>query len=364
MLIHEVQSAVDISKFLYLPHKIYTNFPNYVHPLRVDIESVFNSSQNKTFGHGICKRWILETVQGDVIGRIAAFIDFEQSKRERQPTGGIGFFECINDQAAANLLFETGQNFLSQQGMQAMDGPINFGNRSTWWGLLVKGFDILPAFQMNYNPPYYKDLFENYGFQTYFEQYCFQLGRQLPERISRMALRVLHNPDYECRSIDLKQLDMFAADFLTIYNSAWENHGVEKLELNDIKENLKMMKFIMDPDLTWFAYHKGQPVSFFIVLPDLNCILHRLKGDFNWFTKLQILYYKTFHPITRMCGTVFGTTPEFQNKGIQLALVECLHRAVKTKPYQIFEDETGSVILIDGWSLLLKVSVKSKPKPI
>ncbi len=44
--------------------------------------------------------------------RIAVFIDRNLAWSYDQPTGGIGFFECINDKKAAFLLFDTAKEWL------------------------------------------------------------------------------------------------------------------------------------------------------------------------------------------------------------------------------------------------------------
>ncbi len=98
-----------------------------------------------------------------MIGRIAAFINKKyKNKGDDVPVGGIGFFECINDQDAADMLFDVAKHWLLQQGMEAMDGPINFGERDRWWGLVVEGFQTT-VYCMNYNPPYYKDCLKIMG---------------------------------------------------------------------------------------------------------------------------------------------------------------------------------------------------------
>src|SRR4051812_1471722 len=102
MRIIEVSSPQHIRDFLLLPVKLYKNEKNWIRPLDKDIESVFDPEKNKTFRHGKCIRWILRNDNGDIIGRVAAFVnDKIVSKGNDQPTGGIGFFECINDQQAA-----------------------------------------------------------------------------------------------------------------------------------------------------------------------------------------------------------------------------------------------------------------------
>ncbi|MBP6426971.1 MAG: hypothetical protein KA430_05265, partial [Bacteroidia bacterium] len=166
MKVTEVQSENDAREFLLLPVNIYSDDPNWIRPLDKDIEVVFDRKKNKFFRHGNCTRFLLKNDQGRTIGRIAAFYNERTSKKESQPTGGIGFFECPNDQNAANLLFDTAKQWLIANNQEAMDGPINFGERDSWWGLIVQGFDPVP-YKMNFNKPYYKQLFENYGFKTY-----------------------------------------------------------------------------------------------------------------------------------------------------------------------------------------------------
>ncbi|RYZ44941.1 MAG: hypothetical protein EOP49_26185, partial [Sphingobacteriales bacterium] len=166
----EVQDAKQIKQFLELPVRIYKDDPNWIRPLNKDIEDVFDPKKNKFFKQGECKRWLLKDAGGQVIGRIAAFTN--KKYKQEQPTGGIGFFECIDDQAAANFMLDHCRTWLGERGMEAMDGPINFGERDRWWGLVVEGY-FEPLYCMNYNPPYYKTLLENYGFQVYFNQECF-----------------------------------------------------------------------------------------------------------------------------------------------------------------------------------------------
>jgi hypothetical protein len=87
-----------------------------------------------------------------LIGRIAAFVNKRyKNKGDDVPVGGMGFFDCINNQEAADMLLDVARHWLGQRGMEAMDGPINFGERDKWWGLLVEGFHE-PLWSMNFNP--------------------------------------------------------------------------------------------------------------------------------------------------------------------------------------------------------------------
>ena len=167
MTIIEVQSRLQRKIFNRIPFDIYKNDSNWIPHLEKDIESIFSNKENKFFRHGEAVRWILKNENGQFIGRIAAFINKKKAFSEKQATGGVGFFECIDNQSAATLLFDTAKKWLEQREMKAMDGPINFGERDRFWGLLVEGFENPPVYANPYHPPYYQKLFENYGFKTY-----------------------------------------------------------------------------------------------------------------------------------------------------------------------------------------------------
>ncbi len=327
MQIIEVSSVAHIKEFLTLPVRIYKDDPNWVRPLDKDIETVFDPQKNKTFQHGICTRWILQDDQAQTIGRVAAFIDFDtMTKDNDQPTGGMGFFECINDQKAAFLLFDTCKNWLLAQnkGIEAMDGPINFGERDSWWGCLKDGF-YEPVYTMNYNLPYYNDLLTAYGFKDYFQQYTYYrlLADKLSPALDSRADRIINNPDYEFKHLRLKEIAKYAEDFRTIYNKAWGKHaGGKELSSEQVLNLLKQMKPVIDEKVIWFGYFKGEPIGFYVQILDANQVIKHINGKMNWLGMLRFAYYKLFKKFDRVLGVVFGVVPDFQKKGVEMALMK------------------------------------------
>lgn len=319
----EVKTKKDKRDFLELPLLIYQNDDQWIRPLDKDIESVFDPKQNKFFRHGDAIRWLLKDDNGKTIGRVAAFINEKTVRKEDQPTGGMGFFECINNQEAANILFDACKNWLQKKGMEAMDGPVNFGERDRWWGLLTEGFTS-PVYCMNYNPSYYVQLFESYGFKTYFSQYCYSLiiKNRPQEKFYERYEKFANDPDYSAQHIQKNNLDKFASDFSTVYNKAWANHsGSKQLSKEQAKLLFKKMKPILDEQLAWFVYYKNEPVAFWFNLPDINQIVKRLNGKFNLFSKLKFLWLKKQGVCRRAIGIVFGIAPEFQGTGLDGYLI-------------------------------------------
>jgi len=325
MKITEVTSRQHIREFLLLPVRLYRNEPRWIRPLDKDIEVVFDREKNKAFRHGKCIRWILSNDNGETIGRVAAFVNEKiVHKGNDQPTGGMGFFECIDDQAAAFMLFDQCKKWLQEQGMEAMDGPINFGNRDRWWGLLIEGFEHEPNYQCNYNFGYYKDFFEAYGFQVYFYQLTFARSVKGPisPRLHEKASMTANDPDYEFRHIRKDEVPKLPEYIMKVYNKAWANRrDIPELTLAQAKLIVKQMKPIMDIHLVYFGFYKGEPVSFFISLPEINQVLKYVNGKLDLIGKIKFLWHKFRKTNRKAFGILFGVVPEHQGKGLDGAMV-------------------------------------------
>ena len=321
MVITEVNDKAARKAFLDVARTIYKDDDNWVCPLDNDVEAIFDPAKNSFHKHGKITRWLLADDRGQVIGRVAAFINEQKAYNYEQPTGGMGFFECINDEKAAFLLFDTAKKWLQDNGMQAMDGPINFGENDSFWGLLVEGFTP-PSYGMNYNQAYYHAFFENYGFKTLYAQITNHLNilKPFPERFRKIASWVAKKPGYEFKHLKVKEIEQFAADFIEIYNDAWIGfENFVPITYETILESFKKMKPLMDEKLIWFAYVNGEPASFNIILPDANQMLKPLNGKLDLAGKLKFLYYR-WKGATRMRAIVMGTKQKFQNHGLESAL--------------------------------------------
>ncbi|MDX1627929.1 MAG: hypothetical protein R3345_04470 [Fulvivirga sp.] len=343
MKVVEVTSKEQKKDFIKVAVKIYQDYPQWIRPLDKDIEAVFDPKKNKTFRHGECTRWLLYDDKNQPIGRVAAFINKKTVDKDNdQPTGGLGFFECINDEQAAFKLFDVCKKWLEARGMEAMDGPINFGERDKWWGLLVDGFQIEPNYCCNYNPEYYRDLFEAYGFEIYFKQFTY--GRKVKDpfapRLVEKAEKIFEDPNYTFRHLRMKELDKYTEDFRTIYNKAWARHkGVAKMSSLQAKNIMKQLKPIIDEQIIWYGYYKEEPVAFYINLPEVNQIFKYVNGKLNWWGKLVFLYHKWRKTCKKMLGLVFGIVPEHQGKGVEGALVMATAKKVQDEYHRYPELE-------------------------
>ena len=339
MILKEVGGDKALKRiFLEFPVSLYSSDPNWIRPLDQDIEGVFDSNKNLHLKKGEAIRWILFDENENPIGRVAAFYEKTEPDKSNLKMAGIGFFEVIEDEIAAVTLFDACKNWLKEKGFEGMDGPINFGERDSFWGLMVKGWEFEPTYKMPWTKPYYISFFENYGFKDYFQQYVYVSsirGANVTAGIEEKAQRIYQNPQYNFRHIEKSNLAKDAKDFKIIYNAAWAKFpGVSEMSSEQAQKLVKQMKPIIDEQLLWFAYSENdEPVAFFIVIPDLNQIIKHLNGQLNAWGKIKFLLLKSRGVLTRTCGVIFGVVPEHQGKGVESAIALRFRTAARENPF-------------------------------
>lgn len=333
MKIVEVNTDWTKKEFLTVVDKIYAKDKFYVRPLNQNVEAVFNPLTNPNFEHGKAVRYILVNDKNQSIGRISAFINFQKVARNPIPTGAFGFFECINDAKAAKLLFDSARIWLLKNGMASMVGPISFGDNHLFHGALVEGF-MPPFYSVPYNPSYYKELYENYGFTIKDEQstYHLDVSSPLPERFWKIADWVAKKSDFTYRHFEWSELDKFVSDFKIIYDQAWNvNEKFVPISKARIAKILKRAEPIIWEDMIWFAYNRNTPIGMLVVLPDVNQVIKPFKGEMNWVNKILFVIRCKLNVITRGRVMVLGIVPHYQKHGIESGLIYYLKKALSKR---------------------------------
>lgn len=327
MQIAEVHSQRDWKDFHQVAHYIYRRDPHWISPIYKDIEKTFDPASNKVLAHGEAKVWLLRNDAGKPIGRIAAFFDAKRNSLRDFPLGSMGFFECINNDEAADLLFDTAENYLRERGMKAIDGPVNFGERDRFWGLLTKGW-YQPIYQENYHPPYYMRFFErrNYQPQEQIFTYSGRVENFHFDRILGMGQKIRERYGVTTRAIDPGKLDEFAGYFAEVYNQAFRDFPYFKpLQQAQVAQVFQQMKPVMDPRLVCFSFADGKPVGFCALMPEINDFLRYAGGKLNIWTLPRFLWRKFFLRPQKIKGVAFGIVPEWQRRGLFACIVEHLY---------------------------------------
>lgn len=329
-----VQSTSDISAFHRVLDLVYADDPHFIYPLRSDVEEVFDAVKNPVpHKEGRCQRWVLLDSNDRPMGRIAAFYrDKIDGAGNRLRRGGIGFFECINDTDLALRLFDVAEEWLSEQAVCSIDAPINFGDRDSFWGLLISA-KTYTSYRESYNPNYYQPWFQQRGYALEIEQTTYEITQATFnfDRFSAIATRAMSNSEYRFEYFKYSELEAYAGYFAEVYNQGWAHHeDFKPIHAADVYKRLKSIKPAMPEKLAIFAFAGDRPIGFFVAILEVNQVFKSFKGKMNAWNGLRFLMNKG--RIDKAKGIVFGIIPEYQNKGIETALIMRCYEAVQFMP--------------------------------
>lgn len=324
MRISKVENSKHFRQFIRFPWKIYSKESPWVPPLISDAIGVLTESKNPFWLHSKKQLFLAYDDKDKVIGRIAAVIDYNYMNFQDDNCGFFGFFECIDDVVAAKALFDAAKNWLNEQGINKMMGPMNPSTNDEV-GFLSEGFDLPPSLMMNYTPEYYLNLAEKSGLKQIKELYAYDMdvtgdsrvGRL--ERVVNMAKKKL--PTLKVRSLRKDSFDEDLKSAISIYNRAWEkNWGFVPWSDEEFASLAVKIKPLLDPDMIIIASIAGAPVGMLISLPDYNQVLKKLNGSLLPFGVFKYLYYK--NKIDRLRLMVMGVIKEYRHKGIEAIMYE------------------------------------------
>lgn len=335
MRLIEVQDEKTRRAFHEVPRGIYAEDPTWIPHLKQDVDKVFDPHGNRLFKKGgKAKRWLAQDDSGQWIGRVAAFVNPKYSKGMEQPTGGVGFFESTDDDAVATMLLDVAEDWLKSEGMEAVDGPINFGEKDKFWGLLVDNFESIPSYGMNYNRPYYERFFKSRGYQVYYEQFVYgrEVKIEVQTQFERKRAQIESRGGYRVITAnDVNEAEL-AEHFCTVYNNAWGgHHGFAKMPLKQAQRTVKTLKPVMDKDIIFFVLHDEKPVAFYVNIPELNQIFRHVNGNLNAWGKLKFLYHKWRGTADTLVGLVFGIDRAYHGQGLDGFLIDTAGKQMQAK---------------------------------
>ncbi len=331
--IRTVNSKAELKAFIKFPWEIYKGNSNWVPPLIIDRMEFLNREKNPFFQHSDAELFTAEQ-NGSIVGRIAAIKYSRHLETYNDGTGFFGFFECIDDKEVARTLFQRAEEWLSDQGLKAVRGPMNFTINDEC-GLLVDAFDLSPVLLMTYNPPYYQELIESYGFEKAQDLFAYRISRpeDIPDRLKR-AMKILEKRHgILIRTVNIKDFDNEVDRVHSIHNQAWsENWGAVLLTKDEFRKIGKELKMILDPDLVFLAEANGTPVGVIVCVPNMNVALKHANGRLLPFGLLKILWHK--RKIDSLRVLIMGVLKEYRHMALDTAMYYKLMEASLAKGYQ------------------------------
>jgi len=363
MHIRPVQTKKDLAAFIDLPYHLYKHDPVWVPPLRDEQNGQFDSKRNPLLDHCEWQLFLLED-NGQVIGRIAAFIDLLAIDFWKERVGLFGYYECPPDPypsgttstgsgqcpAAARALLEAARDWLQAHNCTSMRGPWTFVSQE--WGLVVEGFTPSPVVMAPYNPPYYAEHFASFGLEKVKDLLCWYIsaaeGYEVPERILSLTDAVQKRYNVHIRQLDMKCYDEEVKIIIELANSTIiDNWGYSPVTEAEVRAMAHDMKPVLQPKGVLFAEDtEGKPIGFAITLPDVNSLLKGLNGHLFPFGFIKLL---TGIPrLRRYRMFALGVIPEYQGKAVDSLLYRAMHETLYTPDLWM----EINYVLEDNWPMV------------
>jgi GNAT superfamily N-acetyltransferase len=313
--VRPVRAKQDVKVFIKFQWKPYEGNPYWVPPLLMDRRKLMDREHNPFYKHADAEFFLAER-DGAVVGRIGAIVNHNHNREHDENIGFFGFFECIDDQEAANALFDAAGAWLRGRGVTAMRGPAS-PSVNDEYGMLIEGFDRTPTILMAYNPPYYPKLVEAFGFTKAKDLYSWALHKDkvFSEKFVRVSEAAKQRQGIVFRTINMKDFDNEVKKVHEIYSRGWmRNWGEVPLTDEEFDYMAKDLKTVVNPAFVIIAESKGKAVGFGLTIPDYNVILK--KNRRGWFIPAAIRMLLFKNKIDNARIIILGVLPEYLNSGI------------------------------------------------
>ncbi|MCL4516248.1 MAG: N-acetyltransferase [Firmicutes bacterium] len=332
----------DRREFIRVPWLIYRGDPFWVPPLLQDMRDTLNIKKNPLLKLGP-HAFFLAYRDGKIAGRIGVGIDEKLNAAKKRKEGYFTLFESVADYAVARALFDAGLNWLREKGMASVTGPASPTNGDDYRGLLISGFGSPPVLMDSYNPKYYVDFLDRYGFEKSFDRfaYWFDLRPPVPERMILGVNYAMQRYQFTVDPIDLKKLDSEMVGIKEIIDRTMPEDWPDMIppSLEEIRAEAQRLLQVAEPDLIQIARTlDGKPIGFSIALPDYNQVLARLNGRLFPFGIFKLLWLK--RTITGARSFIMFVVPEFQKKGVSGAIYLKTFQAARKMGYVYGEGST------------------------
>lgn len=340
--VEPVVTRLQQERFVDLPWTLYREDRNWVPPLKNDIRRIISGPGNPLAGCGPREFFLAYRGQTPV-GRIGVGVNEDLNRKKGTASGYVTLFESVHDYEVAQALFDRAVSWLRPHGIRCVRGPVSPTNGDDYRGLLVKGFDSPPVLMESYNPSWYMEFFERYGFTKHLDLYAYyyDLTRPIPEHMVRAVEYAQKRYGLKADPLNLRGLERDIRDIKAVLDVAmpsdWEDLTPPSLE--EVREMAAQFKPVADPELIRIARTlDGMPVGFGIALPDLNQVLARLNGKLSLFNMLRFLVLRRH--VTGVRFFILFVVPEYRNKGVTgIMFLEGL-RAAARRGYRYCEGST------------------------
>ncbi|WP_406632140.1 GTP cyclohydrolase [Ornithobacterium rhinotracheale] len=330
--IKEVSNTIDLKQFIQFPMRMYKENPYYVPPLISEEIAALSHDKNELYREGKAKsKYFLAYKNGEIVGRIAAMINYQEVKEQGIPRARFGWFDFIDDKEVSQKLLEKAIEFGRAEGLKEIEGPVGLTNLDRA-GLLTKGFDKVATMVTLYNHPYYEEHLLAHGFETAKEwvEYELYMPETLPEKLNKFTDLIQKRYKIKVRDLKSKQ------DLLQIVDPMFElldkTYGhlssyvpITKKQIQHYKD--KYINFVIPDFVTVIEDEAGRMIAFAITMPSYSKALQKANGKlfpFGWYH-----FWKASKKNDAAAFYLIGIDPEYQGKGVTAIIFSEMYKTFK-----------------------------------
>jgi GNAT superfamily N-acetyltransferase len=319
-IVRPVRTSRDLRRFIDLPYRLHRNEPHWIPPLRLSQKDILNTAKHPFYKTSDAKMFLAER-DGQTVGRIMAIVNHAHNEFHQERVGFFGFFEAENNRETARMLFDEACDWTASRGVTAIRGPMN-PSTNYECGLLVEGFDLDPTVMMTYNPSYYPDLLESYGFKKAMDLLAYDIAADyfiVSDKLTRVAERLKAKDRIRVRTVNVKDFGREVQLIRELYNNAWRrNWGFVPMSEDEFNHLARDLKQLIDPKVVMIAEQEvasgdPRPIGFLLAVPDINCALKKINGRLLPFGLIKLLWHsRKIHSIRII---TMGVVHEYQSLG-------------------------------------------------
>src|ERR1044072_9041852 len=329
-----VRTSRERKQFLDLPYKLLRDEEHWIAPLKIAQKDILDTRRHPFYKTSDAEMFLAQR-DGRAVGRVMAIINHAHNEFHNERAGFFGFFDAEDDYETAAALMDAALDWVRSRGAEVVRGPVN-PSTNYECGLLVEGFDKDPAVVMVYNPPYYAELLERYGFKKAMDLYAYDIAAKyfiVSDKLTRVAERLKTRDNIRVRTVNMKDFKREVEIVRQVYNDAWKNNwGFVPVSQEEFAHLAKDLKQIVDPKVVMIAEQviegraEPRPIGFFLAVPDLNRALKRLNGRLLPFGLFKLLWHSRKIDFIRII--TMGIVRDLQSMGAgAIFLTEIYRRA-------------------------------------
>lgn len=292
---------------------LYRNDCNWIPPLRPAFLAQFQPAFPFFQRSGNRHLHFIATANGKIVGHVSAFVNRDLKDRDGSPVGALGFFECVNDYAAAADLLEHAIEWLrGKNDLHRIWATVNF---DIWHGyrLMTRGFEEKTFYGEPYNKTYYPGFFSRFGFSV--KKTWDSLERWSRSTLEAMIAgfepryRSLLDEGYQFKTIDMNQASHRRQLHSVLMRSYHGFLGVTPFEFDDFERILGQYLTAFEARFTNLIYDpRGNLAAFSVAYPDYSDAIRAMHGKEDLWAKVRFHLHR--RQADRVIYYMIGATPE------------------------------------------------------